>query len=63
MCVNCGASNCDCTKSNEIKYTSQIIYDGEKKVWLNANITIEPCDTLNDIICKFGDKLEELSTP
>jgi hypothetical protein len=61
MCVTCGTSNCDCSKATEIKYTSQIIYDGEKKVLVTAGITIEKCDSLNDIISKFADKIEELS--
>lgn len=63
MCINCGSKNCDCTQSNEIKYTSQIVYDGDTLPLLNAGITIEKCDTLNDVILKFANKIEELSTP
>ena len=63
MCQNnCNDCN-DCTKSSEIKYSSQIIYDGDKMVLLNSGITIEPCDILNDIIVKLANKIEELSTP
>jgi hypothetical protein len=63
MCINCGNTGCNCAKDAQIKYTSQIIYDGDKQVLLNAGITIEKCDTLNDIIVKLANKIEELSTP
>lgn len=62
MCVNCG-NNCDCTKSSELKYTSQIQYDGETIEMPNTGITIEECDTLNDVIKKLADAIETINTP
>jgi len=61
MC-NC-KSNTSCEKTTELKYTSQIIYDGDPIVLQNAGINIDPCDNLNDIITKFAEKIEELTTP
>jgi hypothetical protein len=63
MCVNCGVSSCTgtCDKPAEIKYTSQIIYDGPLINYPGIDLTIEPCDDLNDIIAKFAEKLNELA--
>ncbi len=66
-CTNCGNNNCNgcnsvsCPKPTEIKYTSQIQYDGDL-IDLSASIglTIEPCDNLNDIIKAIAEKIEEL---
>lgn len=63
MCAGNCNDDCGCTKSSEIKYTSQIIYDGEKLDLLNSGILIQPCDTLNDVITQLANKIEILSTP
>jgi len=63
MCANNCNDDCGCTKSSEIKYSSQIIYDGEKLDLPNSEILIQKCDSLNDIIAQLANKIEELNTP
>jgi hypothetical protein len=67
MCVNCGNSSCHdcngvvCPKPTELKYTSQIVYDGELiDLTDTIGLKIEPCENLNDIIKKIAEKMNEL---
>ena len=61
MCMNnCKGCN-DCDKPTEIKYTSQIEYDGELiDLTDSIGLVIEPCENLNDIIKKIAEKINEL---
>ena len=61
MCAKNNCNGCDdCTKLTELKYTSQIIYDGDKIELPGISLVIEPCDTLNDIIARLANKINEL---
>ena len=65
MCdCNNNCKGCDdCAKPTELKYTSQIVYDGDKIDLPITGIVIEPCETVNDVIKKLAEKIEELHTP
>lgn len=66
MCVNCGNNNCGgcgtptCEKPTELKYTSQIVYDGDTINLVGINLTIECGDNLNDILAALANKINEL---
>jgi hypothetical protein len=65
MCQNCGNAGCggckDCEHPVEIKYTSQIQYDGPRIEYPEIDLVIEKCTPLNEIIALFAEKLNELN--
>lgn len=64
MCVNCGNITCGgcntCNEPVEIKYSSQIQYDGPKIDLPGIDLLIEKCDPLNEVIEKLANKINEL---
>jgi len=64
MCQNCSKSNCsgcsDCTKSVELKYSSQVCYDGDTISLPAIGLTIEKGEPLNNVISILANKINEL---
>jgi hypothetical protein len=63
----CGKKNCgdcsgcgECDQPAEIKYSSQIQYDGPKIVLPGIGLTIEKCTPLNEVISILANKINEL---